>query len=473
MKPICQVLVWLAVVFFVAAQMNAQPPAAGSEEGAVAQMEKLGGKLLAKGYKATWSPDGKRVVFGRHSEGIRLETGGGVAIVDVETGKITQLVPSGKDPAWGPADGKFIAYVSGGYATNEEVWVVEASGENPRKLAQGGFPCWAPDGRTLYFHSRTQRKLMTIRADAEKPEATEVMDMPCWYPAISPDGKQVAYRSGSRLFIADLASAKVVKTYPMPPGGRGFLGDWSADGTQIGFGGFGSHDVIGLWVLDLKSGQAARLSTGSFTMPAWSRDGSKMVFDHRPGGVSEIWMLQTKALEGLELEEIPADRYALPDGGVDELLKFIKDLKGYTPETSGEKSEYRLKAPRVLRTAAERILKVEKDEWSEAYQTALRVMLEDRLRTIGSARSSEQRRTVDFIKTFLTAKLQRKLDPPDVNLAMSAARALENKSNKALAVAAYREFAALIAKSDDEELLKTAKTMEKAAQRLEDSAPEE
>ena len=63
------------------------------------------------------------------------------------------------------------------------------------------------------------------------------------------------------------------------------------------------------------------------------------------------------------------------------MLKFVKDVKGYTPKTYREKSEYRVKAPRALRAAAERILQVEKDEWSEAYQTALRVMLEDRLRT--------------------------------------------------------------------------------------------
>jgi len=164
--------------------------------------------------------------------------------------------------------------------------------------------------------------------------------------------------------------------------------------------------------------------------------------------------------------EEPVDRYAVPEGDVEVLLKFIQDLRKFRPRTSQQSSEHSRKAPEALKAAAEKILKLEKDEWSEAYQTALRVLLEDRVRTIRSASPTQQRQALDFVKTFLTAKLEKGLEPQDVSLAMSVARALEYTDNRQLAAEAYQSFAELVAKSEDEELANTAKMMEGAARRL-------
>ena len=98
-----------------------------------------------------------------------------------------------------------------------------------------------------------------------------------------------------------------------------------------------------------------------------------------------------------------------------------------------------------MKAAAERILKLEKDEWSEAYQAALRVLLEDRIRTIRTASSSQQRQTLDFVKTFLRGKLEKAIEPQDASLAMSAASGLEYANNHELAAEAYQSFAELIA----------------------------
>lgn len=67
------------------------PPATPEE--AVAEIKKLGGNLLVKGFKSSWSPDARRLAFGK------TPPGSGICVVEVETGKVKELDPTGKDPA--------------------------------------------------------------------------------------------------------------------------------------------------------------------------------------------------------------------------------------------------------------------------------------------------------------------------------------------------------------------------------------
>jgi hypothetical protein len=159
-------------------------------------------------------------------------------------------------------------------------------------------------------------------------------------------------------------------------------------------------------------------------------------------------------------------RYTLPAGGTDELLTFVEDMKKRRQGPAVAEAE---RARLALKEAAKRIIQLEKDQWSEAYQTALRVLLEDRIHSIRSATPAEQRKTVDFVKTFLTAKLERKVERQDIDVAILAAKALEDANNRQLAAEAYEAFADLISKGNDEMFLDSVKMMEGAAQRLQAS----
>jgi hypothetical protein len=159
-------------------------------------------------------------------------------------------------------------------------------------------------------------------------------------------------------------------------------------------------------------------------------------------------------------------RYVIPGGSVEELATFIKEIKGLRPKTPYQILDHDRRAPLVLKVAATRILEMEKDVWSAAYQSALRVLLEERIRSIRGGSPAGQRETIDFVKTFLTAKLKRHVDREDVNVAMSAAKMLEDGGNPQLAAEAYREFAALLAASNDQAALDAAKQMEAAAEKL-------
>jgi Tol biopolymer transport system component len=117
---------------------------------------------------------------------------------------------------------------------------------------------------------------------------------PGWYPAISPDGKRIAFGAPNQLIIFDRETGEIVAT--LPTEGRGLLLCWSPDGTKIAFGGFGSY---GLWIFDMSKNKTIQIAEGYYTMPAWSKDGTKLAFDLRTSPEWSIWIIETDKLQGI------------------------------------------------------------------------------------------------------------------------------------------------------------------------------
>ncbi|MHC4538349.1 MAG: ankyrin repeat domain-containing protein [Planctomycetota bacterium] len=251
-------------------------------------------RLVASGWKSSWSPDGTRLVFGKPK-------GQGLQILNLDSGETTDLTSSGKDPAWSP-DGRLIAYVnevSFNDYRSEEVWLIESVEGYPRKFADGGFPSWSADGKTLFVHSRKDRKILAMGVDKPDAQSEVFFDRPqSWYPAISPDGERIAFGRTNALIVMDRETGETVLTWPTP-GSRGLLPAWSPDGSRIAFGSF-DNSRLGLWLLDVKTERAVQVAEGPYTMPAWSKDGTKLAFDLRSGNRREVWMVETKALASLK-----------------------------------------------------------------------------------------------------------------------------------------------------------------------------
>lgn len=247
---------------------------------AVSEPEALlgAGTMVARGFKSSWSPDGRRLVFSDSSHRIR--------IAELETGKTGEPLGDGdcSDPAWSPAKDGPIAFVRqvNTKPDSQEVWLVNPDGSNARKIADGGFPSWSADGRTLYFHSRRTWQLMALRTDDAQAQPKPLLEVRAYYPAVSPEGTHVAYGQGKSLAVVEIATKKIVRTWPTP-GWTGHLAAWSPDGRSIAFGSYGGDPGNGLWVLDLRTGRARLALRGPYTMPCWSADGKRLACDWRRG----------------------------------------------------------------------------------------------------------------------------------------------------------------------------------------------
>ncbi len=247
-------------------------------------------RLTTDGFSAAWSPDGAKLAFSLGVQGYS-----GVALFDPATTETELLIVPGKDPRWSP-DGKYIAFVRDRQnlrleelltpepgrqqppVTDEEVWVMNADGTEPRLLAQGSWPSWGSDSEHLYYLSRGNSTLCSIPLAGQATERRRIMKCPNVLPSVSPDNRHVAYFEGESLKIRDLASQETVAECRMPSMAWGVTG-WSPSGNEVCLGGGNpQRDGTGLWVYDLQREEFQRVLEGQITATCWSPGGTQLTF---------------------------------------------------------------------------------------------------------------------------------------------------------------------------------------------------
>jgi hypothetical protein len=177
-------------------------------------------------------------------------------------------------------------------------------------------PAVSPDGRQLaYFHSGIRGVELKL-ADATTGEELATLAAPglsTRFDALSflysagswsPDGKQLAFISyaagDNEIDIVDIATRGIVRR--IHPEGVGAVSTvaWSPDGRTLAFSGM-AGGVSDLYLFDLSSGTTRRLTNDRFAdlQPAWSPDGSRLVF------VSDRANLTPEAMEaGSDFEQL-------------------------------------------------------------------------------------------------------------------------------------------------------------------------
>jgi serine/threonine protein kinase/Tol biopolymer transport system component/Tfp pilus assembly protein PilF len=258
-------------------------------------------RLLVGGFGAQWSPDGKKLAFSLGVQGYS-----GVALYDPATKETELLIVPGKDPRWSP-DGRYLAFVRDRQAlrleeltateredpqrwlTNEEVWVMNSDGTEPRRLARGGWPSWSRDSAQVYYCSRQEKTLCSISIAGSEVEPKRILACSSAFPSVSPDEQQVAYlEDNNSLKVKHLVSQAVVAQWRVPFGPWGGPA-WSPTGHEVCLGADSSMgDRTGLWIYPLDSNEPVKVLTSQIMAASWAPDATKLVFALRPP-YFELW----------------------------------------------------------------------------------------------------------------------------------------------------------------------------------------
>src|SRR5579872_3824343 len=157
---------------------------------------------------------------------------------------------------------------------HNEIWLADAKSGETRQLTNNSkksstSPAWSPDSRTLAFATDRDDKRQIYLIDPHGGEARKLTSAEEGVGSFAwaPDGKSIAYTSTDPKSDADKEREKQ-------------YGDFDI----IGQGSRMSH----LWVLDVATKKARRLTHGAFTVGqfSWSPDATRIAFDHRIDGAN-------------------------------------------------------------------------------------------------------------------------------------------------------------------------------------------
>ncbi len=268
-----------------------------------------GRRLISKGYAVDWSPDGMKLAYS--SGAIHFS---GVALYDFQTEQSELLIVPGKDPRWSP-DGRHIAFVrdrqildmaalaSIGHLrfadsrSKEEVWVMRSDGTEARRLALGAWPSWSPDSKHVFYHSRAENALYRIAAHDRTASPQRLWETKWPWPSVSPDGRHVAWIYGdTRLCISNFEGSVSLPIHICDfPDLRFYGGRWAPSGRWFSLGGYDPEEQTGLWIYDMKQGQAKKMLSGLAGLAQWSADEQSVVY-MVDAPILEIWTADIESL---------------------------------------------------------------------------------------------------------------------------------------------------------------------------------
>ena len=227
-------------------------------------------------------------------------------------------------PAWSP-DRTQIAFVSARDSVDHwTLYLMRADGSNQAHLVTGTAtafgPTFSPDGRTIAFLGGNG--VWTVNVDGSKVHQL-TFDQTDDNPSYSPDGTQIVFTRKTtghdRIFImrADGSGATAVASSAAVDDADP---TWSPDGRKVAFVRTGSDGVNQIAMLDVTNalgglGEKAvtQITTGPLggATPAWSPDGSQLVFGRTDG----MYLMNADGSGIQKVNLLPADNGWAPDWG--------------------------------------------------------------------------------------------------------------------------------------------------------------
>jgi len=204
--------------------------------------------------EAVPSPDGRQMA---------LQLWSHIWILDIDSGEARPLTdpitPPDEHwfPRWSP-DGNLIVFYS--LRTDAGLFVISASGGQPRKLTDGEldfWPSWSPDGKTIVFERLGS--LWTIPAEGGTPKRLTPDNLNAQQPAWSPDGKWIAFSSNDKLSIISPDGSSLQN---VTSGKNDNAPSWSPDSKNLFF--ISSRSVLPqVWSVSLEGGEPRKLTEES------------------------------------------------------------------------------------------------------------------------------------------------------------------------------------------------------------------
>lgn len=185
--------------------------------------------------KPTWSPDGRRLILVRSTDGQRSFR---LYIVDPSGRGLRALTPKrglvASSPSWSP-NGRWIAFTGSGGIFGEckgDLFLIRPDGTGLRRvLARASSPAWSPDGRRFAF---VRGNAIHVASSSGRGVRRLVVG---FHPDWSPDGRRLAFMreigGRTRVFVVGATGRGVrlltrARDFQLDP-------DWSPDGRWIAY----------------------------------------------------------------------------------------------------------------------------------------------------------------------------------------------------------------------------------------------
>lgn len=202
-------------------------------------------------------------------------------------------------PNWSP-DGKRLVFVTNrdGSGT-DEIYTMSANGSNPVRLTQNqakdDTPSWHPNGTRIFFSSQRDGNweiysMGVNGSDVRRLTNHSALDQ---YPTVAPDGRQVGFvseRDGNReIYIANIDGSEVRRLTRREE--EDWAPAWSPNGHWIAFSSKVDASEWALFLVRPDGSDLTRLTSAGGEFPAWSPDGTKIVFLAARGDSAALYII--------------------------------------------------------------------------------------------------------------------------------------------------------------------------------------
>lgn len=226
---------------------------------------------------------------------------------------------TGGPASWSP-DGKDVVFEK-----RVDICIISPDGSDERCLTKGPerdeLPQFSPDGSKIAFSSESSGELGIWVMNPDGSSRKQLSNNTDWNPHWSPDGSKIAFTSGRKgkpgIYLINPDGSEEVRLTKSKHESAGQYSEddvfsWSPDGSKIAFQSTREGGPA-IYTMDADGTNQKRLvgrrpgKDEDANSPAWSPDGELIAFERGLGSTFEIWVIRP---DGSGLRRLTDDKFA-------------------------------------------------------------------------------------------------------------------------------------------------------------------